>query len=302
MNHITIAASAKAFDELFKVVRDNLHLPKSDSGSFGPFTASYSLNLHLENGSVKLNDDNTIEAQNIHVVFDVLKAQICFDLPGFCVGGWCIIPDPWNGCLVSLPEICIGGPVCADIDLSGLVSEIHDVKASLAPKYYIDPARTPSESDLDAEFLGHPNKWRIFIDPVWVHVDPIDIPETVGNILENAVKNVIDNMLWFLPDWAKDLIWAAIGSLIDLIVGILEIVGEIGDWLSDLLGNQFDILGIIETAVADYFANQYPIYEFEDPYPMLPGSPGLIPVKIPIRSLTASVNSKEMVVLADVGV
>jgi len=42
---------------------------------------------------------------------------------------------------VGIPKICIGGPICVPIDLSGLVSEITDVRASLLAKYYIDPAR-----------------------------------------------------------------------------------------------------------------------------------------------------------------
>ena len=57
----------------------------------------------------------------------------------------------------------------------------------------------------------------------------------------------------------------------------------------------------IETAVADYLASKYPIYQFEDPYPILPQNGLLIPVKIPLRNLTATVNTNEMIVLADVG-
>ena len=44
-----------------------------------------------------------------------------------------------------------------------------------------------------------------------------------------------------------------------------------------------------------------PIYELEDPYPILESSGGLIPVKIPIRDLAAEVNSKEMIVSANAG-
>lgn len=108
-------------------------------------------------------------------------------------------------------------------------------------------------------------------------------------------------MLWFLPDWAKDLIWALIGPVVDLIISVLGIIGEISDWISDLLGKQFDIIGLIETAVSQYFASQYPIYELEDPFPILPKTGILIPVKIPIRNLAAKINSKEMIVQAEVG-
>lgn len=302
MSDITIAASANAFEQLFNTLRDDFTFSKSDSANFGPFSASYSVAMHLEGGTLTLNDDGTIEVQDVDIVWDTLKVEVCFNLPGWCIPSFCIVPDPWNGCLVGFPGFCLGGSICAPLDLSGLVSEISDVKASLMPVYYVDPARLASWSDLDAEFNGHPNKWRIFIDPEWVNVDPIDVPESVANLLENAVKDAIDNAIpsW-VPDFVKDLLWALIGPILDLVTSILGIVGDIADWLSDLLGNVFGLLGLIETAVADYFASQYPIFEFEDPYPVLPAESGLIPVKIPIRNLTATVDSKEMTVLADVG-
>lgn len=298
MSDMTIAASANAFDELFAVVRDNFTFAASDSGSFGPFSASYSVAMHLEDGSITLNDDGTIEIQDLEIVWDTLKVTVCFEIP--CIPGFCVVPDPWNGCLVGLPDICFG-TICAPIDVSGLVSKITDVKASLVASYFVDPARLPGWSDLDAEFNGHPNKWQIFIDPAWVNVEPIDIPATVDNILENAVKDAVDSAISFLPGWLQDIVWSILGPILDVIFAALDIVTDIAEWLSDLLGNLFGLLGIIETAVADYFASQYPIFEFEDPYPILDAEPGLIPVKIPIRNLTSTVNSKEMVVVADVG-
>jgi hypothetical protein len=301
MSHITIAASSNAFVQLFNTIRNKFTFSKSDAGSFGPFSASYSVAMHLEGGNIQLNDDDTVEVKHLKIVWDQLKVEVCFNLPGFCIGGWCIIPDPWNGCLVGIPKVCIGGPICVPLDLSGLVSEVNDLKANLKPVYFVDPARTPGESDLAAEFAGHPNKWRIFLDPVFVHVDPIDIPASVADIIENIVRDAIENMFPVLPGFIVDALLAAIGPILDLVKDILGIVGEINDWLTDLLMNTFDLLGIIETAIADYFAAKTPIYEFEDPYPVLDAKPGLIPVKIPIRNLASHVNSKEMVVTADVG-
>jgi hypothetical protein len=302
MSHITIAASANAFTQLFNALRNNFHFSKSDSANFGPFSASYAVALHLANGTVHLRDDDVIEVQHLDIVWDTLKVQICFNLPGFCLPSFCIVPDPWNGCLVGFPGLCIGGPICAPLDLSGLVSEVEDLQARLNPVYWVDPARLPGWSDLDAEFAGHPNKWRIFIDPVEVFVNPIDIPASIGNILENIVKSAIDDLLpGWVPGWAKDWLFSLLGPILDLVKNILGIVGSIEDWLSDLIGNQFNLVALIETAIADYFANQYPLYEFEDPYPILPASGGLIPVKLPIRNLSATINSSEMVVLADVG-
>jgi len=301
MAHITIAASAKAFRVLFSLAEAGFTFSKSDTGNFGSFSASYNVKLHLSGGTIQLNDANTIEIQNVDVVFDTLDFKLCLNLPGFCIGGFCIVPDPWNGCLVSFPGFCIGGPVCADLDLSGLVAQITDMKANLVAKYVVDPARPAGVTDVEAEIQNHPNKWQIFINPTYVHVI-IDFPETLDNILANAIHNAINDLFpsW-LPGWAKDLIWAFLGPIVDLIKRIIVIGGSIANWLENLLDTVFGLIPLIETAIADYFASKNSIYEFNDPYPILGPSGILIPVMIPIRNLGATVNSKEMIVRADVG-
>lgn len=301
MSHLTIAASKNAFEQLFNVIRDNFSFSSSDNASFGPFSASYNLTGHLSGGVISLNDDNTLQISDMDVVFDTFTINICFNLPGFCTPSLCIVPDPWDGCLVGIPSICIGGPVCVPLDLSFLVLEVSTVKARLITKYFVDPARTAAESDLDAEFAGHPNKWQVFIDPVSVLV-LVDIPNTVADLLQQAVRAAIENMFpGWVPDWAKDFIWAAIGPILDSVISILGIFEPINDWIANLITVLFPIVGLIETAIADHFANKYPINLFEDPFPIMPGESGLIPVKIPIRDLTAQVNSKEMIIMANVG-
>jgi hypothetical protein len=300
MSHVTIAASEKAFKQLFTVVRDNFTFAKSDSASFGPFSAEYAVAAHLENGSIQLNNDGTIEISALDVVWDTLQVKVCFNIPGFCIPGFCVIPDPWNGCLVGIPEICIGGPICVPLDLSGLVSEVSKFRARLTTKYFVDPGRLPGWSDLEAEFNGKSNMWQVFIDPDLVSVDPVDVPASIANIFENFVENAIRNGLPG-PGFIKDAIMWLIGPVIDLIKSGLDILDDLEDFVQNLLGIHFGIFGIIQTAVADYFANKYPIYEFEDPYPILPQETGLIPVKIPLRKLAATVNTNEMIVTGDVG-
>lgn len=301
MSHMTIAASEKAFEQVFKLVRDNFTFAKSDSASLGPLSASYSIALHLEKGSVQLNDDGTVEIKALDVVWDTLLLQVCFDFPGFTIPGFCIIPDPWNGCLVGIPDIHIGGPICIPLNLSGLVSEISEIRARLKTRYRVDPGRLPVWTDLEAEFAGKPNKWQVFIDPDFVSVDPIDIPASIGNLFENLIEQAIEDLLpsW-LPDFAKDLLMALLSPVVEIVQAVMGVFDSVEDFLQDLLGNQLDLLGIIETIVADHFANKYPIYEFEDPYPILTDGP-LIPVKIPLRNLAADVTSKEMIVTGDIG-
>jgi hypothetical protein len=301
MSHLTIAASENAFEELFKLVRDGFTFSKSDGGSFGPFSASYSLALHLEKGTIQLNDDGTIEIKALDVVWDTLTLTVCFDFPGFTIPGFCIIPDPWNGCLLGIPDIHIGGPICIPLNLSGLVSEISKIRARLKAKYFVDPGRLPAWTDLKAEFAGKPNMWQIFIDPEFVSVDPIDIPASIGNLFENLVEQAIKDLLpGWLPDFAKDLLMALLKPVVEIVKAVMDVFDSVEDFLQDLLGEQLDLLGIIETVVADYFANKYPIYKFEDPYPILTDGP-LIPVKIPLRNLKADVTSKEMIITGDIG-
>jgi hypothetical protein len=300
MSEINLAVSGKAATELFNTLQSTFTFSKSDSGNFGPFSASYSVALHLQNGSFTLNNDGTVEVQHMQIVWDTLTAQVCFNLPGFCIGGFCIIPTPF-GCALHFPKFCIGGPICIGPDLSGLVSDVVDFKCGVVPRYFIDPQRAPGITDLAAEFAGHSNQWQIFLDPTNVALDPVDIPATIDNLIENLIKNAIENAFSFIPSWAFDLLFDLLGPLLDLFTSLLGIVGPINDWLENLLFNQFGLLSAVETAIADYFANKYPIWQFEDPYPILPASNGLIPVKIPVRSLAVTIDASEMIVSADVG-
>jgi hypothetical protein len=302
MSHFTLAVSQNAFTQLFTVAENNFSFSKSDSANYGPFTAGYSVACHLQGGSVQLNNDNTVDITNVEIVWSTLTAEIGFNLPGFCIGGFCIIPTPF-GCALHLPKFCIGGPITIGPDLSGLISLIQDVKVGLNAVYYVSPQRTPGQTDLDAEFAGYSNEWKIFLNPTLVDVQPIDIPATIENLLVNLFEQAIDNSyLSFLPGWAQDLIWDLLGPLLDLLKSILGIIGSLTDWFTNLIGNVFGLVPLIETAVAQYFANKYPIYQFEDPYPIMQAEGSLIPVKIPLRNLAATVDSSEMILTADIGV
>jgi hypothetical protein len=303
MSHLTVAASAKAFEQMFALVRDDFHFSKTDSGSWGPFTWSYDIAFHFSGGTLQLNNDGTVEIKHLDVVWDALEFQVCFDLPGFCIGGFCIIPDPFDGCWVSAPKICIGGPICLPLDLSGLVSEVDDLKANLLAQYWVDPTRPAGISDLTAEFMGKSNEWKVFLNPVFVDVLPIDVPATIENILENVFKQAIENAFSWIPGWAWSILWTLLGPLLDLLKSILGIAEDIQNWVEDLLNSIFNLVAVIETAIAQDLAGAYPLITFEDPYPILDGEPGHnpIPVKIPIRNLAATIDAAEMVITADIG-
>ena len=302
MSDITIAASEPAFTALFEQLRDSFSESASDSGSFGPFTASYAVAFHLENGSVDLRGDNTVRIGELDVVWDTLAVSLGLDIPSVCVGGWCIVPTPF-GCAVRLPRKCFfqGNPdVSIPLDLSGLLRSEVSLIAGLRTGYFVDPGRQSWMDYIDAENADVPNKWQVFADPESVDIDVFDIADIIGDLLEDAIDAAVDTLLGFLPSWARDLVKAILGPLVDLVRDVLDLPDDIEEWLSDLLGTSLGLLDVIVTAVLDHLLAE-PVFEFEDPYPILDAAGGLIPVKIPVADFDVHVTDDEMVVEANVG-
>lgn len=314
MAHLTIGASDKTFEILFDTLRDNFQFSKSDNGDFGPFTAGYELEAHLEGGNVDLRADNTIQIKELDIKWDKLDFHLGIDIPDVCVGGFCIVPNPFGGCLIRAPRYCLfdsDPDVSLTLPLGGLITSEISVTGSLKTKYDVNPARPAGMNDWDAQDADPSlaNHWQLFIDPQFLDVDIFDIADIVGDLLEDAMNTAVDNMLSFLPGWARDLIKAILGPIIDLLRRILDIADDIQEWISDMLNVSFGILDFILQLVADYFANKYPLHQIEDPFPILetapnpnPGSPpSIIPVKIPIRDLRVYNDDKEMVLEGNVG-
>jgi hypothetical protein len=258
--------------------------------------------FHLENGTVDLRGDNTVRVGELDIIWDTLAVSLGLDIPTVCVGGWCIVPTPW-GCAVRLPRKCFfsGNPdVTVPLDLSGLLRSEVSIIAALRTGYFVDPARQPWMDYIDAEDAGVPNKWQVFVDPESVDIDVFDIADIIGDLLEDAMDAAVDTLLGFLPGWARDLVKAILGSFIDVIRDILDLPDDIGEWLQDLLGTSLGLLNVIVTAVLDFLLAK-PVFEFEDPFPILGPEGGLIPVKIPVADLMVHVTDDEMVVEANVG-
>jgi hypothetical protein len=298
------ALSEDAVEALFSVVRDEFTFSKSDSGDFGPFTASYSAQAHLENGTIDLRDDNTIHIEELDIKWDQLQLCLGIDIPGFCIGGFCIIPNPFGGCLVRAPEICVFGgdpDISFCLDIGGYITSEITITVRPLTKYAIDPARTAGMNDWDALDAGIPNKWQILIDPLTIDFDFIDFADTIGDLLEDALEAAIDVLLGPLPGWAKDLILAILGPVIDAVTALIDLGDDIDEWLTDLLGVSFGLFDLILNAIADFFAAGKPLKEFDDPVQIMPPSGPLIPVLIPIEFLGVRINTDEMIVEADIG-
>jgi len=300
----TAAMSEQSVRDVFAVIRDGFVFSDSGSGDFGPFTVSYDVAAHLEDGTIELRNDNTIRISELDVEFDTLAVCLGIDIPEICVGGFCIIPNPFGGCILEAPEICVfsGDPdieVC--LDIGGIITS--EISAVLAPltKYSINPGRTPAMNDWDAKDAGVPNHWQLFVDPVSIDFDLFDIADIVGDLLEDALDAAIDVLLGPLPGWAKDLVKAILGPIIDLVRTILDFGDDLGEWLADILGTSLGLFNIILTAIADYLAQDRPLFEVEDPVQLLPGTAVLIPVLIPVEFIGVRVTEDELFLEADIG-
>jgi hypothetical protein len=293
MSNITVAVSEDSCRRLFNTVVSTFHIANSNSADFGPFSAGYNVAAHLQGGTFDLRANNTARIGELDIKWDQLSAWIGLDIPELCIGGFCVIPNPFGGCLVRVPRICVFSAdpdITIPLDLSSLLTtEVSVIAAPVVRYHYGAP--------------GSPNEWRIFLDPVSVDLDPIDIADTVGDFLQHAAEAAVNGLLGFLPRWARNVLLSILGSIIDLIRTILDIPDDIGEWLSDLLGMSLGLVNFLTTAILDYFAAQQ-FAKVEDPFPIdlgLPGSGGPAVVRIPLPSLTVYVDDLELVAQVDVG-
>jgi hypothetical protein len=313
MSQLTIAISEHLVKEAFKGVVDSFSFTKSDSKDCGAFSASYSVSLHLQGGTVEMRDDNTILIKELDVKFDTLSLNLGLDIPEFCIGGWCIVP--WfNGCAVRLPRYCAFGgdpDITLPIDLSHLITSELSVSGGPMIRYVVDPGRDPTWSDWEAEENGKPNTYQIFINPDYVDFDLFDVADMVGDLAE-ALNQKIRQALSSLgfPYWAVDGLMALLGPIPALLREILDIGDDFGEWLKDIIGNQLGFFKALLLELADYFKVKLWIYAVNDPYRIMkaiepdPNDPGIIPkvaVKLKIDQLAARINAQEMILEGSVG-
>ncbi len=301
MPNIDLAFSESAVIELFNTVRDSVHITKSGSSS-GRFRASYNAGVRLEGGRVDLkNSPDEIKINELDVVYDPLNVTLEVDIPEVCVGGFCIIPKPWpwSGCLVRAPRICLfsaNPDIRIPINLDGLIESEISGGFELETKFFDNPAGT-GLNPYQAYASDVLDKWRFHLKARWLDLDIIDFADTIGNILDSIIDNFINGIFGGLPGWARDILSWLLHGISDIIRGILDIGDDIDEWLSDLLGVSFGLFDFILEKVTNHFSSQFPLYEVDTPYPILPGTS---PVLLPINSVSTDITDDEMILSIDI--
>lgn len=287
---LTAAISQKAFEKIFAAVVKGFKVLCADSGSFGPFSANYAAGAHLQGGSVDLRSNGTIHVSELDVKWDTLSLNLCVDIPEVCTPGGCIIPIPFDGCLLDVPSFCFfsaSPDFCLPINLSGLITSEISFTAGIQVFYGTSP--------------GLPNRWQIVIVPTLpFDLDIIDIADTVADLVTNAVNAAIDLLLAPLPDWARDVFKFLFGPIEDFIRTALDIPDDVGEWLLDALTDLGLFNGLL-AALNGFLTSIVPPLEIEDPLPILPADGSLIPVKLPIEFIGVRITGDEMIIEGDLG-
>jgi hypothetical protein len=200
------------------------------------------------------------------------------------------VPNPFDGCLVSVPQFCFFGgdpEICLPLNLSGLIDSEVTFSAGIQVFYGIGSGVT--------------NRWEIVIVPTLpFDLQIVDVAATVGDLFKNLLDGAIDTILSGAPDWAKDLLEAIVGSVADLITTVLGIPNDIVGWLMDMLTSLGVFNGLL-SGLNGYLTNIIPPFEIDDPAQVLGQNGVLIPVMVPIEYIGVQINANEMVIEGDVG-
>jgi hypothetical protein len=341
MSNVTIAANVKALNEVFADLATKINSlpPISKGGSIGPFSANFELGFLVSNiANVISLSPGGININNLEITYKPLSLTISIALPTIQIGGGCIIPNPFGGCILSIPTMTIIPPntsIDASIDLGGIFASSISGEFSITPTKQVLQAKgslTPHEAhatpDTSNDILNNfesiissnlpflpssvvtaianifvpfvkddlADKWLFHLDDIWVNLNLIDIGDTVVNILDlitQAILSFLD-----IPSFVAGLVEDLLQPIFKLIGEALDIGNDIVNWLSNLFQTSFGLINILTTYLSNVIFAMWPVFKFEDPFPILPASGTLIPILVPIEKVAIAISAPQEVVIS----
>src|SRR5262249_6643613 len=145
---------------------------------------------------------------------------------------------PFGGCILEIPPLCAFS-ANPDIEillpLGGLITSEVSITGRLRTRYHVNTDRPPDMDQWDAQDkqIHDPplfNTWQLFLDPQFVDIDLVDVADTVGDLLDEAIEAAVEAL------GVPGPIVAILGSIVDLVRAILDIGDDVQEWLEDLLG------------------------------------------------------------------
>jgi len=298
MANIDLALSEEAVKRLFQLLKEKIHITKSGS-SPGALRATYNVGVRFEGGEIDLNNSpDEILLSNLDVVYDPLNVNIEVDIPEQCVGGFCIL-SVLGKCIIRAPKICLfssNPDIIIPFNLDGIIESEVSGSFNITPLFYNNPDGA-GLNPYQAFVADAMNKWRFHLTSSNLHLDIIDVSDTVGNTLDSIIETFINGIFGDLPDWAKDVLGWLLNGINDIIKGILGIGEDIGDWISNLFIFDLGLKEFIELTLINYFSLQHPLFEVNTPYPIIKGD---FPVLIPINNVSSDIEDDEIILSLDV--
>jgi len=269
----TLAVSESGANHLMQGLIGLASIAKSDSGSWGPFSVGYDVNIHLAGGTVELVDapSNLIRVHNVNVLGSV-GVHFTFDLgailPTICIPPFQICVDiPFVG-RVCTPQVCIPWPPPLTVSLS------------------LPIAVTITSLDFGILVQSNPTTWviGILVHPFSL---AIDLSPEAGAIT-SAISAAVHSALSSIP-----LIGDLIADLIDIVLNALTpLLGAILSAISGFINAVLMLLNLFSLTIP------VPLLTFDKTQPALPANfpmPGDLEVDINIASLSANILDHELV-------
>jgi hypothetical protein len=296
MTDITVAVDQAALSEAFGALIEIFQFDFSKTTE-GDVRFGIDLQCHLERGNFALHgpDPNSpiyiggyLGLTNIVIAWDKLDFTVGLDIPGKTIPSFCIIPNPFGGCLVSTPSVTTPSfDVSVTLPIDNIVRSQIDL--GIAPvANHIQQSATQWE-------------WLVVPHIVWQQIELLDIADTIGDFIDGLVKQLIDQALSFLPGWAQDILNVLVGGLANLVRDLLNLPHDLQDWLSTLLRVSLDPFDFIFQLLENHFQNKLSLYSISDPMQVLAAqtSPIALPaVYLPIPSLNLTVTADEFIIEA----
>ena len=291
---LTAAISETTFKKIYGALLEGFKFSVSDTGGSGIFSVGYTVSAHLENGTIDLRNNGSILISELDVKWDTLQLNIGIDIPTQTIGGFCLVPNPFGGCLIRAPSIDLfeaSPDISLPLNLGGLITS--EITLSAIPKVFYGVGS------------GIPNRWQLtLVSTLPIDLDIIDVADTIGDLFHNLITNAIVSLLSSLglPDWAISFIDTVLGGIEGIIRNILDIGDDVGEFILSLISNVGLFQDLIDK-LAQFIA--LTILELKDPLEVLEGNSTipLIPVKLPIEFLDVRIdgNGNELILEGDVG-
>jgi len=304
MPNIAIALSERSVQAMFSRIRQDFRFSDTDEKQLLLYTLEWDLGVRLENGSLEFLSNDSVMLKELDLIYDPLRLVIGVDLPEITIGGQCIAPSPF-GCLLRLPRWSLfseSPDFSIPLDIGGILRSEVSAKARIRLRRQTENIRPAGMSPHTAHETGLSDHWQVLLDVEPVHLKILDGADIAGELLDSAIDQAIEQLFAPLPGWARSAIRSMLGPMKEVIREILELPDDTQEWFEDNIWFILDLPTLIADALLDYYAEEAPLFEIEDPYPIIGGTAEDLPVLVSIENAAVSVHdNKELVVTARIG-